>query len=148
MDSKLTIIEKVIFLQEVDIFEYTTTDDLSIIASIATEHIIEEGRNIYSEGEYSDAMYLVIEGNISVHQDKREIATFKDKEAFGTWSLFDDELRVATATCSVQSKLLKIDKEDFFELLSQNVRITQGILKKLSRRIRSLMSSFTNKNNI
>jgi hypothetical protein len=40
----LTTIEKVIFLQDVDIFEYTSTEDLSHIAAITTEIEIRKNK--------------------------------------------------------------------------------------------------------
>ena len=35
--------------------------------------------------------------------------------------------------------LLKIDREDFYDLLADHIRITQGVLKTLSKRLRGLL---------
>jgi CRP-like cAMP-binding protein len=64
----------------------------------------------------------------------------KDKDVFGTWALFDDELRVATAITLEDTRLLRIDKEDFFDLLADHVAITQSILKTMVKRLRNLMT--------
>ena len=64
----------------------------------------------------------------------------QDKDVFGTWALFDDEPRVATATTLKNTKLLQIDKEDFIDLLADNVAITQSILKTMVKRLRNLMT--------
>ena len=61
------------------------------------------------------------------------------KDVFGTWALFDEETRVATATTVEETRLLKIYREDFYDLLADHIRITEGVLKNLSRRLRGLL---------
>ena len=136
----LTTIEKVIFLQDIDIFEFTVTEDLAYIAAIIEEFELPPGHIIFKEGELSDAMYLVVEGSVRLERDGKEVMTAKHKDVFGTWALFDDEPRVVTASTLENSRLLKIDKDDFFELLADHAQITQGILKTIVRKLRGLMS--------
>jgi hypothetical protein len=47
----LTKVEKVLFLQDVDIFEYTATEDLSHIAAITEEIELKPDEIIFKEGE-------------------------------------------------------------------------------------------------
>ena len=138
-DYMLTTIEKVITLQEVDVFEQLTTENLAQLASIAEEIEFPPNSVIYSEGGVADSMYLVLEGRVRLHQGPQEVMTAGEKDTFGTWALFEDEPRVVTATTLEQSRLLRIDKEDFIDLLADNVQITQGILKALVQRVRRLM---------
>ena len=135
----ITTIEKVIFLQEVDVFESLKTEDLAQLASIAEVLEFPAESEIFSEGGTGDSMYLVMEGQVRLHQQGKVVMVAKEKDAFGTWSLFDDELRVVTATTLEQSRLLRVDKEDFTDLLADNVRITQGVMKALVQRVRRLM---------
>lgn len=135
----LTTVEKVIFLQDVDIFEYTSTGDLAHIAAITDEVELKANSSVYKEGEFPDAMYVVIAGKVRLSRGDQEVMVAAKKDAFGTWALFDDEPRVATATCLEDSRLLKIDKEDFFDLLADHVEITQSILKVMAKRLRKLM---------
>ena len=135
----LTILEKVIILQEIDVFEQLMTEDLAQLASIAEEVEFPPDRVIYSEGGSPDSMYLVLEGRVLLHQQQKEVMTAGEKDTFGTWALFEDEPRVVTATTLEQSRLLRIDKEDFVDLLAANVRLTQGVLKTLVLRVRRLM---------
>ncbi len=136
----LTTVEKVIFLQDVDIFKYTSTEDLAHIAAITDEVKFEADKPIFQEGEFPDAMYVVIEGKVRLSRENQEVMVAGQKEAFGTWALFDDEPRVATATSLEDSILLRIDKEDFFDLLADHVEITQSILKVMVKRLRKLMT--------
>jgi len=135
----LTTVEKVIFLQDVDIFEHTTTEDLAYIAAITEEVVFEPKSAIYNEGEISDAMYMVIEGKVRLHRDGEDVMIAEHEDVFGTWALFDDQTRVTTATTLEESRLLKIDKEDFFDLLSDHIDITQSLFKALVDKIRRII---------
>ena len=59
--------------------------------------------------------------------------------AFGTWSLFDDEPAVVTARTETEVFALRIGRDEFLDLLPDHVDITKGVLRSLSRRIRSLL---------
>jgi len=136
----LTTVEKVIFLQDIDIFESTTTENLAHIAAITEEVEFKKEQAIFKEGEFSDALYLVIDGQIRLERENKLVMIAKGKDVFGTWALFDDEPRVVTATTLEESHLLKIDKEDFVDLLADHVQITQAILKTMAKRLRGLMA--------
>ena len=136
----ITTVEKVIFLQEVDIFELLTTEDLSHIAAICDEITVSQDAVLYKEGAYPDSMYLVLSGQIRLHQSGTEVMIAGRNDAFGTWALFDDQPQVVTAEALEESRMLRIDKEDFIDVLSENVRVMQGILKALVQRMHSLVS--------
>lgn len=134
-----TTIEKVIFLQNVDVFSSVSTEHLAHIAAIAEEVTYLKNDVIYETNQQSDALYVVAEGTVMVHREGDEITTVGRREALGTWALFDDEPRVATATAMEDSRLLRIDREDFHELLSDHTEITQAVLKNIAGRIRGLI---------
>lgn len=135
----LTIVEKVMLLQEVDIFKFTTTEDLAHIAAITEEVELADNQVLFNEGDIPDAMYMVIDGGVRLSRNTQEIMIAKSKDVFGTWALFDDEPQVAAAATLQESKLLRIDREDFIDLLADHVQITQGILKALVKKMRSLV---------
>jgi CRP-like cAMP-binding protein len=135
----LTSVEKVIFLQDIDIFEFTTTEDLARVAAITDEIEIKAKETIYKEGDFSDAMYMVIEGKVNLTRENKQVMLAGNKDVFGTWALFDDEPRVTTANTKENTRLLRIDKEDFIDLLADHVEITKSILKVMVKRLRKLM---------
>ena len=136
----LTTVEKVIFLQDIDIFEFTSTEDLAHIAAITDEVQFQADKTIFVEGEISDAMYMVIEGKVRLTRGDQEVMVAQKKDVFGTWALFDDEPRVVAATTLENSLLLQIAKEDFIDLLADHVAITQSVLKTMVKRLRNLMT--------
>ena len=139
----LSIIEKVIFLQNVDVFSEVSTEQLAYLAAIADEVPCMPDDEIFQENEHADALYLVLEGRIQLHRGETEITVLGPGEAFGTWALFDAEPRVATATATEPGRLLKIDREDFYDILADHVQVTQGIMKALVKRLRGLVDRVT-----
>lgn len=134
----LTVIEKVIFLQNVDVFSEVPSEQLAFLAAIAEEIACGENEALYQEEAPSDSMYLVLDGKVRLHRGDTEVTVAGAREAFGTWALFDDEPRVVAATALVDSNLLRIDKDDFIEVLADNIQITTGVLKAIVRRLRAL----------
>jgi len=134
----LSIIEKVIFLQDVDIFKHISSEDLSYVASITVEQNVDKDSVIYKEGDISDSMYMVIDGKVRLHVGESLVMIAELNDVFGAWSLFDDEVRLISATAFEDSLLLKIDKANMIELLADHVGVTEGILKAMAKRLQNI----------
>ena len=135
----LTTIEKVLLLQGVDILVDTETENLAKIAAIAREVRFEEGATIFEEDEPSDALYIVVEGTVSVRKGSQEIGLVKDKETVGSTNLFEQTPRTLTLVALTGTTTLKIEHEGLFDLLADHFDIVRGILKRLSRIISQLL---------
>jgi CRP-like cAMP-binding protein len=136
----LSIVEKVIFLQSVEVFSEIPTEQLSYLAAIAEEVAYSSDENIYEFEAPSDSLYVVLEGKVRLHRNGEEISVAERNDSFGTWALFDDTPRVTNATAAEDTRLLCIHREDFLDLLSDHVRITEGVLKTLVGRLRGLLN--------
>jgi CRP-like cAMP-binding protein len=135
----LTIIEKVIFLQDIPAFAEIPTEPLSHIASITEEIELEPDTTLIKQDEPAEALYFVVEGKVRLLRDGQKFAEAGEKEVIGTWSLFDDELpNIATAVIIEPTRLLKIGREAFLEIVADYVEVTEGIFKSLARRIRRI----------
>jgi len=137
----LTIVDKVLCLQNVDIFNHVTTEDLAYIASIAKELQLPEGTTIFKQDQPADSMYVIVGGRVRLHKNEQEILVAGEQEAFGTWALFDTEPYIMTATAVEDVHLLQIDQDGFYDLLSDHIEITQSIFKALVQRTKRLIGS-------
>ncbi len=135
----LTVVEKVILLQNVDVFSEVPSEQLTYLASIAEEVDCLKGDILFRENDPADALYLVLDGNVSLERGGKEVKQAGSQIAFGTWALIDDASRVVTATVKENARLLKIDRRKFVDLLADNVQVTQGVLKTLVKRIHDIM---------
>ncbi len=137
-----TTIEKVIFLQDIDVFKDVRVEDLAHIAAITEEETFQPETNLYEVNDSADSLYLVLDGKVRLHRNSQEISVSGPHEAFGTWALFDNQPRVATATALEETLVLRISREDFYDLLSDHVRIAEAMLRSLARSLRSLAERF------
>jgi AAA family ATP:ADP antiporter len=134
----LTTIEKALKLQTVDVLKRASTEDLAYVAQIAAEEQHEAEAVLYGEGDSPDALYVVLEGSVRLHRGELEIAVLDAGEAFGSWALVDDAPRVASATTVEPATVLKVDREEFLELLADRVDIVQAVFKAMVERLRIL----------
>jgi CRP/FNR family transcriptional regulator, cyclic AMP receptor protein len=132
----ISTVEKVLFLKSVDLFAKIPGEDLAQIAGIAQEVSFEQGELIIQEGEMGDSLFLIIEGQVQVHRLGREISRLGERDAFGEMALLDHEPRSASVTAQSDVTCLKVEREDFFELMSEKIEIAHGIIRVLTHRLR------------
>jgi len=137
----MTIIEKVLMLQNVDVLSGMSSEQLSFVAAIARETSVQPDYTIYREGDSPDGLYVVVSGVVRMQRGKDEIDRIRPNGAFGVWALFDNEPRLTTAIAAEESQLLFVSRERFFDVLSDHVDIVEGIFKQLAQRLRRLAST-------
>jgi CRP-like cAMP-binding protein len=135
----LTPIDKVLSLQSVDVFRHATTEMLAYIGSIATELRMKREEVVFLKDQLADAMYVVVRGRVRLEKEGKEVLVVGAGQSFGTWALFDDQPRLMTAVLLENTHLLKIKKDDFYDLLADHDEITPVIFKALVERVKSLI---------
>jgi CRP-like cAMP-binding protein len=134
----LTIIEKVLLLETVEVFSEVTTEQLSYLAAIARERQADPGCVIYRKDDPAEGLYIVVSGSVRMLRDGEEIDRVGPNGAFGTWALFDTEPRLASAETAEESRLLFVPRDEFYDVLSDNVGMVENIFKHLVSRVRRL----------
>lgn len=132
----MLIIEKVLLLKNSTIFQNCRETDLIEIASICQDHHCDEGTRIFEKEDSGNCVYFIYKGQVSIHDGDHQLAVLKENEIFGELSLLDSEARSASATSLTDCILLKIEQEDFYDLVATNSDILKGIMKTLCKRLR------------
>jgi CRP-like cAMP-binding protein len=134
----LLLIEKVLLLKSLSIFNETPETILAELAPLMQQEEVEKGTRIFEEGETGDCMYIIFSGEIEIHKGKTSLAVLQEKEVFGELSLLDAETRSASATAKTDCLLFKIDQEPFYELIEARPEVAMGFIKILCKRLRAL----------
>jgi CRP-like cAMP-binding protein len=137
--SELNIVEKVIALEGVDLLSGLDPDQLARIASISTEEHYPPGKIVLEPARPLEALFVVLDGAVSLARDGAVIHTARQNDVLGAWALFDSEPMPVTATTVEDTRLLRIGRDDFHELLSDNVEITTTVFGTLVKRFRKLV---------
>ncbi len=136
---ELNIVEKVIALEGVELLRSLTPEQLSRIASIAKEMLISSGKVVLDPAQPLDALYVILDGTVELSRNGQRLHVAGQNEVLGAWALFDEEPMPVIATALEDAKLLRITRDDFFDLLSDNLEIAASIFSTLVKRFRKLL---------
>jgi hypothetical protein len=131
-------IEKVIILKSVHMFGEASDEILADVASIVEEVDVAAGEVVFRKGDAGDSMYVIVDGSVRVYDGEREIIKLGARDIFGELALLDPEPRLASVAAVGATRLLRLDREAFLELMEANIEIVRGVLHVLCERLRRL----------
>lgn len=137
--AELNIVEKVIALEAVELLQNLTPEQLARIASIAKEVKFAPGKVILDPKQPQDALFVIVDGAVDLERSGDVLHTARQNEVLGAWALFDSDPMPVTAKTVEDTRLLRIGRDDFFDLLSDNVEITAAVFSTLVKRFRKLV---------
>lgn len=129
------IIDKVIALKNVNIFQSIADHVLADIAEITHKVSISKGEQFIHKGEIGDCMYIINKGSAKVHDGEHRITTIGENDIVGELSILAPVLRTADVTSLEDCILFKIDRDYFTDLLEEENEIVRGVLRSLVERI-------------
>lgn len=135
------VVERVLFLEGVDIFAESDVDDLAALARCVQERSYEKGDVIYFENDPGDALFVIIEGTVRVDHEGRHIVDLGPRDSFGETSLLDHKPRPATTTALTPVRVLVLERADFMDLIADRVELLRGIFRALTKHLRSVLDA-------
>lgn len=134
----MIILEKIVFLKEMPLFNLVKEESLFALAQILEHEIIEPGELIIQKGDFGNAMYMIVDGKVKVHDADLVIEELETKEIFGELAALFPEKRIASVSAIEKTILLKIESAPLYELMDGDIELTKGIVQILCQRVRSL----------
>ena len=134
--QRLTDMEKVFVLKSTQLFSETPENIIAEIVPIVKEIIVSAGDIIFNKGDIGNSMYIIYEGSVKIHDGDKIFRENGRRDFFGELALLDPEPRSATATATADTLLLKLDEEEWYELMEERVEVLRSIMRILCRRIR------------
>ena len=138
--EKLTILERAIRLQKVELFSDLETSMLALLGSIASQVEVKQGDVLVEQNRPLSTLYVVLNGAIEMSRSGRTMFRVGADETIGNWALFDEQPSVVTATAIADTSLLRIERDDFFDLLADHSEMTREMFEALFKRVRSLLT--------
>ncbi len=141
-DQNMPLEEVLPLLKKISFFEGLPEEDLELIADIVQTASADAGDILFEEDDPGDAFYIVVEGSVELSVTRpsgrvEKLAIQRRGGSFGEMSFLNDAPRSATATVLEPTRLLAIDRERFWDLLSNN-RLALRVLTALSNALRAL----------
>lgn len=132
----LTTVEKMLVLSGVDLFAAIESDDLVAIARVTEEESFAADDRILTEGEIGDRLYFVVEGRVSVIKGERQVAELGERQVFGELAVLDPAPRSASVVALTEVTVLRIERDEFADIMAVRPEIAAGVIKVLTRRLR------------
>src|SRR6188508_531205 len=115
-------------LKKVDIFSHVPAEVMDEIARQIHITSFKPDETIINKGDKGNSMYIIFTGHVKVHDGEYVVATMKDGNFFGEFSLLDDEPRSLSVTAVIPTVTGTIEQKDFFSLQSKYPDVTRDII--------------------
>ena len=100
------------------------------------------GEVIIKQGEQGDCLYVIQKGKVEVidesGEQEKKLAELGEKEFFGEMGLFEKDVRSATIRSIGETKVLTIDKRNFYQTIQKDPSIAYKLLERMSFRLREM----------
>ena len=138
--ATLSIMERVLFLRKVPLFTELPPPDLQPIASIAEEHVFDEGDTIARQGDIGEEMHIIVSGEVSVAvrggtDAQQVVAVRSEGDVVGEMAIVTNEPRMADLVARGPVRLLTIDRRRFESIIRERPETALGVIRMLSRRL-------------
>ena len=136
-------------LEKVPLFAGLSRRQLGKLLVKLFEKEYEAGETIFPEGEPGKALFIVLDGSVSICRaglgGEHRIATLSPGAYFGELALIDDHPRLATARAEEPSALLILYKSHFDDLIEGHstivIKVMGNLLKTLAGYLRTTVAS-------
>ncbi|MEH0157997.1 cyclic nucleotide-binding domain-containing protein [Limibacter armeniacum] len=136
-DTKpLMQIEKIIILKSTRLFADISERALMDVADIVNEERYNEGDHIYFKGDLVGSMFVIYEGEVQMLVNGDVADTLINRDVFGELELLDSLPSPTMAVASRDTILLRIDRDDFYDLMEAKPEIMHKIVFTLCARLR------------
>jgi CRP-like cAMP-binding protein len=104
--------------------------------------VYHDGEIIVRQGEVGECMYVIQEGRVEilVEKDGKDVRlrVAERGEIIGEMAVFERQPRSATARALGESRLLTVDKKNFFRRIQEDPTVAFRIVEIMAQRIREL----------
>lgn len=121
--------EKVLFLDKMEAFSDVTGLSTARVVDIIDLLVLEEGEMLSVNDEYNDNFYIVYEGSINIYENGKVSGGTKRGEFIGELMKSSNYMKSNLIIAVEPTVLFKLNKDSFYELLSDNIKLAQKIVK-------------------
>ena len=125
-------IERVLHLQEVPLFRYCAAEEIVRLARIAVATRFRADEAIFRRDDASRSLYCLVEGEVElVHPHGEQAERRGPYQSFGVVDILSGRRRQHDARAASDLVVLRIDAEDFFDLLAHNIEIVKALFREV-----------------
>jgi hypothetical protein len=127
--KKMTRFEKVLFFQKISVFENIPGITLSYLADISEEIRMNGKDSLVLDEKSNTCFYVLVAGTIDFYQRGQLVSQFTQGQFIGEMLGLPNFVNTNVLIAQSDVVILKLNKDQFYELLSDNVRLADKIIE-------------------
>ena len=129
------------FVKDIDMFENMTVREAKMASLMAYTVDMETGKQLFSQGDIGEEMYVVLNGSISIFlendENRTDLVRLEKGHTFGEMGLFRNAERSASAESYEKTRLLVINRDCLEPLKKRRPKIAAKLFLNLANNLQS-----------
>ena len=117
------------FLKRLDLFKGTPGLIISQLVDLTNELFVPEGEMISIDSNKNSYFFVILNGSVNLYESGNIKGNLGKGEFIGELTYTQDYLRSGLIIAVEDTVLLRIPKDQFYELLSENIRLAQNVVE-------------------
>ena len=136
-------------ISAIPLFNGLPDDQLGAIRQIAVEKHYNKGQTIFTEGDETTGLFVVVDGRIKIYKVSSEgkeqiLHIFETGQSFGEVTVFSGQQLPANAQTLAKSRLLIFPRSAFVGLVTANPSLALNLLAIMSKKLRQFAAQIEN----
>jgi CRP/FNR family transcriptional regulator, cyclic AMP receptor protein len=143
----MSLTKDVEILRNIPLFAKVEPAKLKLLAFTSERLEYVSGDELFHQGDYGDAAYIILEGAADVLVDTPKgavnVATLGKNQIIGEIALLCDVPRTATVVAHGDLEALRVSKDGFFHLVSQFPQVGIEVMSELASKLNRTTQALT-----
>jgi CRP-like cAMP-binding protein len=127
--SSLMVFEKILFYQQISFFEGIPGITLSFLADISDEVKLHAQHSLSIDEKFNNSFYVIYSGSVKYYVKGNYEMDFNKGQFVGEMLSAPGFANTNLVVANEETVLLKINKDLFYELVSDNVKLADKVLE-------------------
>ncbi|MBS1488540.1 MAG: cyclic nucleotide-binding domain-containing protein [Bacteroidetes bacterium] len=128
-DNKLMLYERTVFFQSIHVFAEIPGLVLSYLSDIAREHHLKPEAFLSVDERLNNEFFIVFSGTLQYYENGKYVTDFEQGQFVGEMLSVPGFVNTNLLIAKEETILLKINKDQFYELLSDHVKLADKVLQ-------------------
>jgi CRP/FNR family cyclic AMP-dependent transcriptional regulator len=143
----MSLAKDVEVLRNIPLFAKVEPAKLKLLAFTSERLEYLAGDELFHQGDYGDAAYIILEGQADILVDSPKgavkVATLGRNDIIGEIAILCDVPRTATVVAQSALETLRVSKDGFFHLVTQFPQVGIEVMSELASRLNSTTQALT-----